>query len=123
MAKVIGIGGVFFKSHDVRALHYWYERNLGLMKGDDPGVTLYHSALPEGSFSVFGPFNSDTKYFDPSAKEFMFNLIIDNLEGALEQVAASGAELIGKTEHHEFGSFGWFIDPDGNKVELWQPKF
>ena len=122
VAKAIGIGGVFFKSPDMNRLLDWYSEHLGLPRNDEPGVSLYHAALPEGSHSVWAPFKADTRYFDPSEKEFMFNLIVDDLEGALKQVAAAGAQLVGKPEHYDFGSFGWFLDPDGNKVELWQPK-
>ena len=122
MAKAIGIGGVFFKSPDTDALLDWYEKHLGLPRDNEPGVSLYHAALPKGLYSVWSPFKADTKYFDPGTKDFMFNLIVDDLAGALQQVAAGGAELVGEPEHYDFGSFGWFMDPDGNKVELWQPK-
>lgn len=122
MARAIGIGGVFFKSPDTAALLDWYEEHLGVPRDENPGITLHHAALPEGSYSVWGPFKAETTYFDPSPKEFMFNLIVDDLEGALKQVEAGGAKLVGEPEHYDFGSFGWFMDPDGNKVELWQPK-
>ena len=122
MAKALGVGGVFFKSPDTEALLDWYAKHLGFERGDEPGITLHHAALPQGSYTVWGPFKAETRYFDPSAKDYMFNLIVDDLDGALKQVAAGGAEVVGDIERYDFGSFGWFIDPDGNKVELWQPK-
>jgi len=71
--------------------------------------------------TVWSAFLSDTKYFEPSAQNFMFNLIVGDLESALRQVKDGGAENIGEIDKMEYGSFGWFIDPDGNKVELWEP--
>jgi predicted enzyme related to lactoylglutathione lyase len=78
--------------------------------------------MPGGSYTVCAPFKSSTSYFDPSAKEFMFNLVVDDLNGALSQVRDGGAKIVGKIVEYEFGRFGWFVDPEGNKVELWEPK-
>jgi predicted enzyme related to lactoylglutathione lyase len=77
--------------------------------------------MPENGYTVWSTFDSGSAYFAPSSKEFMFNLVVDNLEEALSQVAAGGAQLVGDIEKSEYGDFGWFMDPDGNKVELWQP--
>ena len=71
---------------------------------------------------MLSAFPKSTTYFDPSAKEFMMNLMVDNLEEALTQVKAGGAQVVGEIERYDYGAFGWFIDPDGNKVELWEPK-
>jgi predicted enzyme related to lactoylglutathione lyase len=79
------------------------------------------AASPESGYTVWSMMDSGTTYFDPTSKEFMFNLVVDNLEEALSQVAAGGAQVVGEIEKNEYGSFGWFVDPDGNKVELWQP--
>lgn len=122
MAKALGVGGVFFKSPDPKRLLGWYAEHLGFDRGNEPGIRLCHDDLPAGSYLMWGPFERQTEYFNPSRKDFMFNLIVDDLAGALEQVAAGGAELVGNVEHYDYGSFGWFVDPDGNKVELWQPK-
>ncbi len=122
MARVLGVGGVFFKSEEPEKLYQWYEEHVGIKKTDDPGVSVRTSDLPDNGFAVWSAFRSDTKYFDPASKQYMFNLIVDDLDGALQQVQAAGAELIGEVEAYDFGRFGWFMDPDGNKVELWEPK-
>ena len=122
MAKVLGIGGVFFKSPDPARLHKWYREHLGLPDGDD-GVAFTPDMLPPGSFSVFGVFPEKTEYFEPSYNSFMFNLIVDDVDQALQQVEEGGAQIVGEPIEYEYGKFGWFIDPDGNKVELWQTSY
>ena len=122
MARVVGVGGVFFKSEDPDKLYKWYAEHLGINKTDDPGVSFTTTDLPADGFVVWSAFQADTKYFDPAKKQYMFNLIVDDLDGALQQVHAGGAELVGDVEAYDFGRFGWFMDPDGNKVELWEPK-
>lgn len=120
MAKVLGVGGVFFKSADPKKLYEWYTKWLG-MKFEDWGTMYLPKDMPANSQTVWSAFEAQTKYFDPSTKGFMFNLIVDDLNGALDQVKAGGAQIVGEVEEMEFGRFGWFMDPDGNKVELWQP--
>lgn len=120
MAKVLGVGGIFFKSPDPKRLYDWYARHLG-MELSEWGTAYFPQNLPANSQTVWSAFPAATEYFAPSSKEFMFNLIVDDLEEALKQVKSGGAELIGDIEKMEYGSFGWFIDPDGNKVELWEP--
>lgn len=122
MARVLTIGGVFFKCKDPEALGEWYAKWLGLSV--DPGygaASFVPENLPPGTRAVWGPFAADTDYFAPSEKEFMINLVVDDLDGALEQVAEGGAEIVGEVEEYEYGRFGSFLDPEGNKVELWQP--
>jgi predicted enzyme related to lactoylglutathione lyase len=124
MAKVLGVGGVFFKSPDPQTLNAWYVKWLGLPIETESGVTFcafYPKTMPERGYTVWSAFGADTKYFNPSEKEFMFNLVVDDIEAALAQVKEGGAAIIGKIETSEYGRFGWFMDPDGNKVELWQP--
>ena len=122
MAKVLGIGGVFFKSPDPARLRNWYAERLGFTLSDqDPSVPFSPQTMPPDSFTVWCPFEADTLYFEPSAKGFMLNLIVDQLEDALAQVSAGGAQIVGQIEAYDYGRFGWFIDPDGNKVELWEP--
>ena len=120
MAKVLGVGGVFFKSSDPKKLYDWYSKWLG-MEFEEWGTAFYPKTMPANGQTVWSAFEAKTGYFAPSEKEFMFNLVVDNLEQALEQVQEGGALLIGNPEKLEYGSFGWFIDPDGNKVELWEP--
>lgn len=121
MAKALGIGGVFFKCRDRHRLSQWYARHLGLAINEEGGVEFSRLEIPPGAFSVWGPFDENSHYFDPSKKPFMINLIVDDLVRALEQVEAGGAEIVGEIEDYAYGSFGWFIDPEGNKIELWQP--
>jgi predicted enzyme related to lactoylglutathione lyase len=121
MAKALGIGGVFFKCRDRRRLAAWYRKHLGLPVNERGGVEFDLNALPQGAYCVWGPFDASTGYFEPSRKPFMLNLVVDDLEGALAQVAEGGAERVDGIEEYDYGRFGWFIDPEGNKIELWQP--
>ena len=124
MAKVLGIGGIFFKSPDPEKLCQWYSQWLGLPIETESGmsfVPFHPNSMPSKGYTVWSAFSSTTCYFAPSDKEFMFNLVVDNLDEALKQVTAGGAQAVGDIEKSEYGRFGWFMDPDGNKVELWQP--
>ena len=120
MAKVLGVGGIFFKSPDPKKLYEWYTKWLGMTLGDW-GTMYVPKDYPPNSQTVWSAFDASSTYFDPSEKGFMFNLIVDNLEEALKQVKEGGAEVVGEIGKMEYGSFGWFMDPDGNKVELWEP--
>ena len=122
MAKVVGVGGVFFKSKDPETLGAWYQKWLGVPVEHPYGASFKPDGIPRGGFSVWTPFDASTSYFDPSTSDFMFNLMVDDLDGALAQVQEGGAEIVGEIEEIEYGRFGWFIDPEGNKVELWEPK-
>lgn len=121
MASVLGLGGIFFKSKDPKALREWYSNHLNL-KSEDFGAVFNFSNYPEKSYNIWSPFKSDTTYFNPSQKEFMINFIVDDVDGVLKQVEQGGAEVLKEREDGEFGKFGWFIDPEGNKIELWEPN-
>ncbi len=121
MAKVLGVGGVFFKSKDPQALMKWYQSALGVPADSPDYATFFAATMPSGGCTVFSPFKDSTEYFAPSSSSFMFNLIVDDLDGALRQVSEAGAALAGEVQSYDYGRFGWFIDPDGNKVELWEP--
>ncbi len=121
MAKAIGVGGVFFKSKDPKALGEWYQKWLGVPVQHPYGASFKHEGIPGGAFTAWCPFAADTKYFDPADRAYMFNLMVDDLDGALAQVKEGGAEIVGDKQEDEYGRFGWFLDPEGNKVELWQP--
>lgn len=120
MAEVKGVGGVFFLSSDPEALGDWYKKWLGVPY-TPYGASFEPKDLPIHSRSVWTPFKKDTTYFQPSKQPFMVNLIVDDVEGALAQVKEGGAEVLPDREQGEYGEFGWFIDPEGNKVELWKP--
>jgi len=121
MAKVLGVGGIFFKSKDPKALLAWYQTHLGMPDASPYFAKLVPASMPAGGCTAFTPFSADTDYFAPAQRDFMFNLVVDDLDGALQQVSAAGATLVGEPQSYDFGRFGWFLDPDGNKVELWQP--
>ena len=121
MAKVVGLGGVFFKSNDPEKLAEWYKQWLQMELTFPNGATFMPQAVPSNGYQVWAPFKRDTEYFNPSDQAFMINLMVDDLDAMLAQLKPSGCEVMEDTEKSEFGHFGWFIDPDGNKVELWQP--
>jgi len=124
MAKVLGVGGVFFKSPDPAKLFRWYSQWLGLPVETESGVTFVSFSplgMPSKGYTVWSAFPSHSSYFSPSEHEFMFNFVVDDLEQALSQVKAGNAQVVGDIEINDYGRFGWFMDPDGNKVELWQP--
>ena len=123
MAKALGIGGVFFKSSDPERLAEWYRVWLGIkLNSTGRGACFYPSELPHQAYSVWSPVEDTTDYLAPSDSRFMINLVVDELDGALSQVVEGGADLVGEPEENEYGRFGWFVDPDGNKVELWQMR-
>jgi uncharacterized glyoxalase superfamily protein PhnB len=120
MAKVLGLGGVFFKAKDPEKLGAWYKQWLEIPV-EPWGAVLTHDNLPKTAYNVWTPFKTDTDYFAPSTATFMVNLVVDDVDGCLERVREGGAEVMDKIEDGEFGRFGWFLDPEGNKVELWAP--
>ena len=124
MARITGIGGVFFKSrNDSAALVAWYQKHLGMEleswggailrwpddKAEDRGVTVWSLAA------------RDSKWFSPSESSFMINYRVDNLDEMLAQLKAAGVNVVGGPDSAENGKFAWIMDPDGNKVELWEP--
>ena len=122
--RVTGIGGIFFKSQDPAAVRSWYATHLGL--DTSPYGTNFewrHADKPElkGS-TVWSPFAADTKYFDPSAKEFMINFRVENLEWLLGELKKEGVEQVGEMQDSQYGKFAHIVDPEGNKVELWEAK-
>lgn len=120
--QVLGVGGLFFKSPDPARLRDWYARTLGLTFNNWGGIVFAPPALPPGAALVFTPFAADSDYFAPSTKPFMFNLIVDDLDAMLERARAAGAHVLDERTSGELGAFGWLVDCDGNKIELWQPR-
>ena len=125
MAKILGIGGIFFKANDSQALSDWYKEVLGIDIGEC-GAVFKPESVPENGYTAFGIFKGDTKYFDvpdkSSQQAFMINFLVDDLHNMLAQIEANGGTLVGEPEEYDYGMFGWFADPEGNKVELWQAK-
>jgi catechol 2,3-dioxygenase-like lactoylglutathione lyase family enzyme len=119
MATVLGIGGVFVKSKDVEALRRWYRDMLGLEIQEWGGAQLW--STPARTYSVWSAFGADTRYFEPSTREFMLNLRVDDLDELLAQLRARGAQVLDRREDSADGKFGYVVDPDGTLLELWQP--
>ena len=117
MAKVLGVGGVFFKAADVAAVKGWYARVLGF-EPTDFGAVMF-PPLPEGGVTTWSPFASDSDYFAPSQAAVMLNFLVDDLDGVLARVRAEGVEVLG-TQDEPYGRFAWIMDPTGLKLELWQ---
>jgi predicted enzyme related to lactoylglutathione lyase len=125
MAKVTGVGGVFFKSKGDRApLAAWYQEHLGLALEDFGGAILRwpDDAAEDGGLTVWHVASNDSQWFSPSQSSFMINYRVDDLEELLSQLRAAEVEIVQGPESHENGKFAWILDPDGNKVELWEPK-
>ncbi|HYK91739.1 MAG TPA: VOC family protein [Acidobacteriota bacterium] len=122
MARVMGIGGVFFKCQDPEALRKWYRELMGFDVQPWGGVAFAFDRRdkPGVGYTVWGPFESDTKYFEPSTKPFMLNLCVDDLEGMLAQLHQAGASVLDRREDGENGKFGYVMDPEGNLLELWE---
>lgn len=124
MKRVVGIGGVFFKSKDPEKLRAWYQEHLGL-EFDAYGSVVFHCPeSPEeqkAAQTVWSLFPGDTKYFAPSNAPFMINYRVENLKALLQQLRSEGVTVDDKVDEADYGSFGWIMDPEGNRIELWQP--
>jgi predicted enzyme related to lactoylglutathione lyase len=123
MARVLGIGGVFFKAKDPGTLTNWYRDVIGLKLADWGGFVFRPEAMAAhpGAATVFSAFADDTTYFEPSTRDFMINLAVDDLEGILASCAKHGVEANVLPDEPN-GRFAHILDPEGTKIELWQPK-
>jgi predicted enzyme related to lactoylglutathione lyase len=117
MASITGFGGAFIRANDPEALYTWYEQHLGLTRSQGSFV---FSASTQRAQVVFAFFGQADAYFPPAQKA-MINLQVDDLSGVLDRLSDAGVAVDPKREDYEFGKFGWFTDPEGNRVELWQP--
>jgi len=117
MAQILGIGGLFFKVEDPKAVRDWYARVLGFGIHDWGGAVF---ETPKASQATWSPFPADSDYFAPSAAPFMINFIVDDIEGVLARASAEGVEALGRQDEG-YGRFAWLMDPAGVKVELWEP--
>lgn len=123
-ARVTGIGGIFFKARDPEALRAWYRDHLGIALTDWGGAVFEATmASPAGrpSTLVWSIFPADTPYFAPSTATFMINYRVDDLDQVLAALRAEGCRVDERVESSELGRFGWVADPEGNRVELWEP--
>lgn len=123
MKKVTGIGGIFFKCKDPDKMKEWYKTHLGLDAGPYGASFEWRQAedpTKKGS-TQWSPFAETTKYFEPSTKDFMINYRVENLETLVEQLKNEGVTIVDKIEAYDYGKFVHIIDPEGNKIELWEP--
>jgi predicted enzyme related to lactoylglutathione lyase len=120
--RVTGLGGVFFKCADPKAQREWYNKHLGIDAGDY-GATFEWRKLDapdEKGTTAWNTFKSETKYFEPSTKEFMINYRVENLEELLVELKKEGVQQIGEMQSYDYGKFAHVMDPEGNKIELWE---
>ena len=125
MAHVRGIGGIFFKSDNAPALYAWYEKHLGIAGRPNEGAMFPWRRADDASreeLTVWSIFPASTKYLGSSKAGFMINYIVDDLDALLAELRAQGVAVDERVERHEYGNFGWITDPDGNRIELWEPK-
>lgn len=121
--RVTGLGGVFFKSPNSEALKQWYKEHLEIDSGEYGAMFnwRYHDDPTKEGNTVWSVFPDDTGYFKPGTREFMFNYRVENLVELLRVLKEEGVEIVGEIEEYPYGKFGWIMDPDGNKIELWEP--
>lgn len=117
--KILGLGGVFFKVKEIEAYRNWWKTHMGV----NPKEWGSFDWAPDNKgFTMMSPFKADSDYFNPSKAEFMINLRVDDVADLIARARAGGAEIIGEIDDTDYGIFGWFIDPAGLKIELWQEK-
>ena len=119
MARVIGIGGVFIKAKNPDSLRAWYNRHLGFDIQPWGGMT-FPANRPEG-VTAWSLFPEASEYFAPSKAPFMVNYVVEDLHAVLEALRSEGCDVDSKVDESEYGKFGWVMDPEGNRIELWQP--
>ncbi len=119
MASITGLGGAFIRAKDPEALYQWYEKHFGITRAEGVGSFTFSASAQRGKI-VFAIFANDDDYFPP-AQHAMINLQVDDLDGVLQRLIDAGVTVDPNRESYGFGSFGWFTDPEGNRVELWQP--
>ena len=121
MKRVTGIGGIFFKAGDPQALGDWYRRHLGLDIGSWGGAVFHWADDSPAGSTAWSLFKQDTDHFAPSAAPFMVNFRVADLHALLAALRAEGCQVLEKVDESEYGKFGWVMDPEGNKLELWEP--
>lgn len=130
MAKAVGVGGIFFRAENPAALAAWYTEHLGIAVGE--GGSLSFDGPEAAGMTVFAPFPAATKYFGPSSEatqaperkspqQFMLDFRVDDLDALLAKLAAAGVAIDPKRDEADYGRFAWIWDPEGNRIELWQP--
>lgn len=119
MAKATGVGGIFFRARDPKALAAWYAKHLGIPAMGDG--TLAFDGPETAGMTVFSPFPADTKYFGDGTQQVMLNFRVDDLDALLAQLTEGEVRIDPKRQDESYGRFAWIWDPEGNRIELWQP--
>lgn len=124
MQRVTGIGGFFFKADDPHQLMRWYHAHLGIEADTEGGYSFRWRERDDPDregFTVWSAFPMGTTYFAPSTKPYMFNFRVADLDALLEQLRTEGVQVDDRIEEYDYGRFAWIMDPEGNRVELWEP--
>jgi predicted enzyme related to lactoylglutathione lyase len=122
--RVIGLGGIFFKAKDPQKMYEWYAKHLGIHSKPSEGAMFSWRRMEDPaqeSLTVWSIFPDHSNYFDPSTAPFMINYQVENLDAVLEALKAEGVTIDPKREDHPYGRFAWIMDPEGNRIELWEP--
>lgn len=121
--KVTGVGGIFFKCDNPDKMKNWYSKNLGLVTNEYGSLFEFRNTdkPEEKGYLQWSPFSKGTKYFEPSQKEFMINYRVKNIELLISELRDNNVKIIGEIESYEYGKFAHVMDPEGNKIELWEP--
>jgi len=122
--RVVGLGGIFFKASNPEKMYEWYEKHLGIQGKPEAGAMFPWRRADDPtqeSLTVWSIFPQHTKYFGAGAAPFMINYQVEDLDALLEALRAEGVTIDPKREDHEYGRFAWIMDPEGNKIELWEP--
>jgi len=126
MKRVIGIGGIFFKSENPKKLMGWYDKHLGfnMHESDEVAVVFKNRSRSESDkqeYTIWSPFSRNTKYFEPSKKDFMINFRVADLTKLVALLEEEGVKVLGEIKNYKQGKFAWIMDIEGNKIELWEP--
>jgi len=120
--RITGIGGVFFKAKDPKALAAWYRDVLGMPVQPWGGAALHYDAQNHPTAAAWSAFAASSNYFAPSTAPFMVNYTVDDMDAIVARLKARNVEILKRDDSDDNGRFAWLVDPEGNKVELWEPK-
>lgn len=122
LKRVTGLGGFFFKCDDPAMIREWYKKHLDIPVDQYGWNFKWKDGDASDGSTQWSPFPATTQYFEPSQKQFMINFRVDDLEALLEVLKEEGVTLVGEMQSYDYGKFGWILDPEGNKIELWEPN-
>ena len=121
--KITGIGGVFFKSANADKMRRWYAENFDLQSDEHGHAFIWKKKdnPQKNGYTAWNAFDDKSDYFAPSDQKYMINYRVENLDELIKELRQNGVKIIGKTEIYDYGKFAWVLDPEGNKIELWEP--